>query len=60
MDPKLRPSFPEIVKDLDGILVCLNLEDMEHRDAQPGGDNDKKTIHKGKSTTENCDVASQW
>lgn len=59
MDPKLRPSFPDIIKDLDGILVCLKLEDMEPRDAKMSGDNDKKTIHKGKSTAENCDVVSQ-
>lgn len=59
MDPKLRPSFPDIVKYLDGILVCLKLEEMEHRDAKLSGDNDK-TIRKGKNTAEKCDVVSQW
>lgn len=60
MDPKLRPSFHDIVKHLDGILVCLKLEEIEHRDAKLSGDNDKKTIRKGKRTAENCDVVRQW
>lgn len=49
MIPKLRPSFPDIVKHLDGILVSLKLEEMEHRDAKLSGDNDKKTMCEGKS-----------
>lgn len=51
MDPKLRPSFSDIVKDLDGILVRLKLEEMEHGDAKLSGDNDKKTICKGQQRT---------
>lgn len=56
MDPKLRPSFPDIVKHLDGILACLKVEELEHGDAKLCGDNDKKTIPKGKSTAKNCDA----
>lgn len=50
MDPKLRPSFPDIVKHLDGILSSVKLEEMEHRDAKLSGDSVKKTIREGKST----------
>lgn len=53
MDPKLRPSFPDIVKHLDGILVHLKMEEMECGDSRLSGDNDKKnqTIPKGKHYT---------
>lgn len=49
MDPKLRPSFPDIVRHLDEILARLKVEEMEHECAPLGGDNDKKTIPKGSS-----------
>lgn len=53
MDPKLRPSFQDIVKDLEEILARLKVEEVEHEDVQLSADNDK-TIPKGKSTAKNC------
>lgn len=51
MDPKLRPSFPDIVRHLEEILVRLKVEEMEHECAPLSGDNnDKKTIAKGMCT----------
>lgn len=47
MDPKLRPSFPDIVKHLEEILARLKVEEMEHECVPLSGDNDKKTIPKG-------------
>ncbi|XP_062284176.1 dual specificity testis-specific protein kinase 2 [Scomber scombrus] len=48
MDPKLRPSFPDIVKDLEKILALLKVEEMEHECVPLSGDNnDKKTTPKG-------------
>lgn len=48
MNPKLRPSFPDILKHLDEILACVKVEEIEHGDAKLSGDDDKKTIPKGK------------
>ncbi|KAM3866140.1 dual specificity testis-specific protein kinase 2 [Diretmus argenteus] len=47
MDPKLRPSFPDIVKRLEEILARLKAEEMERNHVSLSGDNDKKTIPKG-------------
>lgn len=47
MDPKLRPSFPDIVMHLEEILAHLKVEEMEHECVPLSGDNDKKTIPKG-------------
>ncbi|XP_070829865.1 dual specificity testis-specific protein kinase 2 [Chaetodon trifascialis] len=47
MDPKLRPSFPDIVRHLEEILARLKVEEMEQECVQLSGDNDKKTIAKG-------------
>ena len=48
MDPKLRPSFPEIVRHLEEILARLKVEEMEHECVPLSADNnDKKTIPKG-------------
>lgn len=52
MDPKLRPSFPDIVRHLEEILARLKVEEM-HECVPLSGDNDKKTIPKGKSTAQN-------
>ncbi|XP_038573349.1 dual specificity testis-specific protein kinase 2 [Micropterus salmoides] len=46
MDPKLRPSFPDIVRHLEEILARLKVEEM-HECVPLSGDNDKKTIPKG-------------
>uniref|UniRef100_A0A8C6SMP7 dual-specificity kinase n=1 Tax=Neogobius melanostomus TaxID=47308 RepID=A0A8C6SMP7_9GOBI len=45
MDPTLRPSFPEIVRTLEGILAQLKLLEMEQDSVT--ADNDKKTPSKG-------------
>ncbi|KAG7525149.1 dual specificity testis-specific protein kinase 2-like [Solea senegalensis] len=47
MDPKLRPSFTEIVRYLEETLAHLKVEEMEHECVPLSGDNDKKTIVKG-------------
>lgn len=48
MDPKLRPSFPEIVKQLEEIQKRLKADDLEReRMLLPAGEADKKTIPKG-------------
>lgn len=47
MDPKLRPSFVDIVRHLEEILARLKVEQMEHECVQLSGDIDKKTIPKG-------------
>lgn len=47
MDPKLRPSFPDIVRHLEEFLARLKVEEMEHECVSLGGDNDKKAIPKG-------------
>lgn len=49
MDPKLRPSFPDIVKHLEEILARLKVDEMEHEGAPLSGDNDKKTTPNGNS-----------
>ncbi len=46
MDPKLRPSFPDIVRNLEEILARLKVEEMEHECAPLSGD-DKKSMPKG-------------
>uniref|UniRef100_A0A3Q1EIJ7 Testis associated actin remodelling kinase 2 n=1 Tax=Acanthochromis polyacanthus TaxID=80966 RepID=A0A3Q1EIJ7_9TELE len=35
MDPKLRPSFPDIVRHLEEILAHLKVEEMEHERPSP-------------------------
>lgn len=50
MDPKLRPSFSDIVRHLEEIFARLKVVEMEHECVQLSGDNDKKTIPKGNST----------
>lgn len=47
MDPKLRPSFSDLVRHLEEIFAHLKVEDMEHECVPLTGDNDKKTIAKG-------------
>ncbi|XP_071774651.1 dual specificity testis-specific protein kinase 2 [Centroberyx gerrardi] len=47
MDPKLRPSFPDIVRRLEEILARLKAEEVERDRVPLSGDNDKKTIPKG-------------
>ncbi|KAK9538517.1 hypothetical protein VZT92_003680 [Zoarces viviparus] len=47
MDPKLRPSFPDIVRHLEGVVAALKVEEMEHECDSLSGDNDKKTVSKG-------------
>lgn len=49
MDPKLRPSFSDLVRHLEEIFARLKVEDMEHECVPLTGDNDKKTIAKGNS-----------
>uniref|UniRef100_A0A1A8L041 dual-specificity kinase n=2 Tax=Nothobranchius TaxID=28779 RepID=A0A1A8L041_9TELE len=44
MDPKLRPSFPDIVRQLDEIFARLKVVEMEHECSE---DNEKKAITKG-------------
>lgn len=53
MDPKLRPSFPDIVRNLEEILARLKVEEMQHECVPLSGDNDKKSIPKGKSAAQN-------
>lgn len=49
MDPKLRPSFPDIVKYLEEVLACLKVEEVQHEGVSISGDNDKKTTANGNS-----------
>ncbi|XP_029970970.1 dual specificity testis-specific protein kinase 2 [Salarias fasciatus] len=42
MDPKLRPSFPDIVRHLEEIIARLKVEEMEQECVPLGGENDKK------------------
>lgn len=49
MDPKLRPSFPDIVKYLEEVVVRLKVEEMQHEGVSLSGDNDKKTTANGNS-----------
>ena len=51
MDPKLRPSFQDIVRNLEEILARLKVEEMEHECVPLSGDIDKKTIPKGNNTS---------
>lgn len=51
MDPKLRPSFPDIVRHLEEILARLKVEQMAQECVPLSVDNDKKTIPKGTSIT---------
>lgn len=64
MDPKLRPSCPDIVRHLEEILVRLKVEEMEHECVPLSGDNDKKMIPKGNGAAQNhtlwcCDLSFQ-
>ncbi|XP_077580199.1 dual specificity testis-specific protein kinase 2 isoform X2 [Stigmatopora nigra] len=43
MDPTLRPSFPDIVQNLDGILARLKLGEVGHQCPPLVGEGDKKT-----------------
>lgn len=54
MDPKLRPSFLDIVRDLEEILARLKVEEMEQEGVPLSVDNDKKTIPKGTGTVGDC------
>lgn len=47
MDPKLRPSFPEIVKRLEDIQRCLKAEESERDRLHLPTEIEKKTIPKG-------------
>ncbi|XP_054870221.1 dual specificity testis-specific protein kinase 2 isoform X2 [Amphiprion ocellaris] len=47
MDPKLRPSFQDIIRHLEEILAHLKVKEMEHECVPHGRDNEKKTIPKG-------------
>ncbi|XP_017266635.1 dual specificity testis-specific protein kinase 2 [Kryptolebias marmoratus] len=47
MDPKLRPSFPDIVRQLEEILARLKVAEMEHECDSLSGDNEMKTMPKG-------------
>ncbi|KAJ8406237.1 hypothetical protein AAFF_G00304680 [Aldrovandia affinis] len=47
MDPKLRPSIPEIVKKLEEIQSRLKLEESERERLHLGPDVDRKTLAKG-------------
>ncbi|KAM8851019.1 dual specificity testis-specific protein kinase 2 [Spinachia spinachia] len=47
MDPKLRPSFPDIAKHLEGILAGPKVGEAELESDPLGGDIDKKTASKG-------------
>lgn len=49
MDPKLRPSFSDIVRRLEEVLARLKVEEMQQEDLPPslGGDTDKKTAANG-------------
>ncbi|XP_024135302.1 dual specificity testis-specific protein kinase 2 [Oryzias melastigma] len=47
LDPKLRPSFQDIVRHLEDVLAHLKVEDMQHDCVALSGEADKKTIPKG-------------
>ncbi|XP_056266583.1 dual specificity testis-specific protein kinase 2 [Pseudoliparis swirei] len=47
MDPKLRPSFPDIVRHFEGVVAGLKADEMEHECDQLSGDGDKKAASKG-------------
>ncbi|XP_062375777.1 dual specificity testis-specific protein kinase 2 [Sardina pilchardus] len=47
MDPKLRPSFPDIVKRAEEMLGHLRVEEAERERIHPSVEADKKTIPKG-------------
>ncbi|TNN38945.1 Dual specificity testis-specific protein kinase 2 [Liparis tanakae] len=47
MDPKLRPSFPDIVRHFEGVVAGLKADEMEHEADQLSGDGDKKAASKG-------------
>ncbi|XP_020507614.2 dual specificity testis-specific protein kinase 2 [Labrus bergylta] len=47
MDPKLRPSCPDIVRHLEEILARLKVEELVHECVPLTVDNDKKSIPKG-------------
>lgn len=56
MDPKLRPSFPEIVRHLEEILAGLKVKATEHECVPLSGDNDRRTIPKGNSTVQSLSL----
>lgn len=58
MDPKLRPSFLDIVRDLEEILARLKVEEMEQEGVPLSVDNDKKTIPKGTGAVSDCAAVS--
>ncbi|KAM6918541.1 dual specificity testis-specific protein kinase 2 [Xenentodon cancila] len=47
MDPKLRPSFSDIVRHLEEIHTCLKVKEMTQECLQLSGENEKKTVPKG-------------
>ncbi|XP_030630342.1 dual specificity testis-specific protein kinase 2 [Chanos chanos] len=47
MDPKLRPSFPDIVKKLEEILCRLKAEESERERIHINSEMEKKTLPKG-------------
>lgn len=47
MDPKLRPSFSDIVKHLEEVLARLKVEELQREGVSLSGDNDKKTMANG-------------
>lgn len=49
MDPKLRPSFSDIVKHLEEVLARLKVEELQREGAPLSGDSDKKTTANGNS-----------
>lgn len=46
MDPKLRPSFSDIVKYLEEVLA-RGVEELQHEGVSLSVDNDKKTMANG-------------
>ena len=47
MDPKLRPSFPDIVKRMEELLSHLRAEEAAQERIHTSVEADKKTIPKG-------------
>lgn len=60
MDPKLRPSFPDIVKYLEEVLARLKVEELQCEGVSLSGDNDKKTTSNGssKGSMPSCSVSA--
>ncbi|KAJ8011996.1 hypothetical protein DPEC_G00064110 [Dallia pectoralis] len=54
MDPKLRPSFPELVKRLEEILSRVKTEESDGERISLSVNNDKKTTQKGPGDKVQC------